>query len=63
MIQMGAININEIILTDPEKRHEDDVVSLSYYLTDRIAFFRNEDFLNKEFMISVAHNIKYEVFN
>ena len=57
MIKLGAIDIYKIILTHPEKRSLDDILHLSYYLTDKVAFFKNEDFLDKEFMISVAEKI------
>jgi hypothetical protein len=59
MIKMGAIDILKIIRTHPEKRSIEDILHLSYFLTEKVAFFRNEDFLDKEFMISVAEKIKF----
>ena len=59
MIKMGAIDILKIEKKDPEKRSIDEILYLSYFLTEKVAFFKNEDFLDKEFMISVAEKIKF----
>jgi hypothetical protein len=60
MIDQGAIDIHKIIKTHPEKRKEKEIAYLAYYLTEKIAFFRNEDFLGKDFMVGVAKKLQYE---
>jgi hypothetical protein len=62
MIKMGAIDILKIMRTHPEKRTIEEILYLSYYLTEKVAFFKNEDFLDKEFMISVAEKVKFEIY-
>ena len=62
MIKMGAIDIFKIMKTHPEKRTIEEILYLSYYLTEKVAFFKNEDFLDKEFMISVAEKVKFEKY-
>ena len=59
---MGAIDINKIMYKHPEKRSNEEILYLSYYLTEKVAFFKNEDFLDKEFMISVAEKVIFETF-
>lgn len=59
---MGAINIEKIMEKHPEKRTIDEILYLSYYLTEKVAFFKNEDFLDKEFMISVAEKVEFEQY-
>ena len=62
MIKMGAIDIFRIIHKHPEKRTIEDILYLSYYLTEKVGFFKNEDFLGKEFMISVAEKVVFEQY-
>jgi len=60
---MGAIDIYKIMYKHPEKRSIEEILYLSYYLTEKVAFFKNEDFLDKEFMISVAEKIIFETYD
>ncbi len=39
MIKMGAIDILKIEKKDPEKRSIDEILYLSYFLTEKVAFF------------------------
>ena len=38
------------------------LTTFTHYLTEKVAFFKNEDFLDKEFMISVAEKVKFEIY-
>lgn len=61
-IKIGIIDIMSIIQKVPDKRTPENCLHLSIYLQQRVDYFMNNDFLDKEFMISLAEKMQCEVF-
>lgn len=58
IIKKGIIDIDEIIRLPMDKRSKEQIFHLSCYLTYKVDFFKNEDFLDREFMLSVAERME-----
>lgn len=62
LINLGIVDIMKIIEAPCEKRNSDDLFHLAVYLMDRVEFFKNSDFLDKDFMYTIAERVKCEKF-
>jgi len=63
IIKKGIVDIEKIIRLPMDKRSKEDIYHLSCYLTYKVDFFKNEDFLDREFMHSVAERMECVSFN
>ena len=62
MIKLGIIDIDSIIRLPAEKRSSEFIYNLSVYLMDKVSFFKNEDFLDKDFMYQVAEKMECSIY-
>ena len=61
-IKLGIIDISYVMQLPPEKRTHEQAVQLSYYLHEKVPFFGNQDFPDRDFMVSIAEVVKFEEF-
>ena len=50
IIQLGIVDIIQVIRTPCDKRSSENLFNLAVYLMDKVEFFKNDMYLDKDFM-------------